>query len=140
MKSQSSRILPGAALAVALLAVTPVARADDGGGKEGRAELRRQVTCSAASRAELRVRAEDGTIRAELEVDARRNGASWTVVLLHERRIVFRGRLRTSRPSGSFELRRVVDDWFGPDAVVARATGPGGETCRMSVTVEHRGP
>ena len=144
MSGRSKRILPGAALLAALLAVAvavaPVARADGGDGKDGRIELGREVACSASSRVKLRVRAEDGRIRAELEVDTLRNGTSWAVVLLHERRIVFRGRLRTSAPSGSFELRRVVDDWFGPDAVVARATGPGGETCRVSVTVEDGGP
>ena len=135
MNGPSRCILPCAALLIALLAVVPVARADDGDGTEGRVELRREVVCSASSRVKLRVRAEDGRIRLELEIDTRRNAASWTVVLLHERRIVLRGSRRTLPPSGSFEIRRVVDDWFGPDAVVARATGPAGETCRVSVTV-----
>jgi hypothetical protein len=135
VNGRSKRILSCAALLGAFLAVAPVARADDGDGKEGRVELRREVACSASSRVKLRARAEDGRIRLELEVDTRRNAASWTVVLLHERRIVFRSSRRTLPPSGSFEVRRVVDDWFGPDAVVARATGPAGETCRVSVTV-----
>jgi hypothetical protein len=135
VSGRSRHILPGAVLLAAFLAIAPVARSDGGDGKDARVELRREVACSAASRAKLRVRAEDGRIRVELEVDTRVNGTSWAVVLLHERRIAFRGRFRTSAPSGSFELRRVVDDWFGPDAVVARATGPGGETCRVSVTV-----
>jgi hypothetical protein len=128
-------MLVGAALAAALLAAAPAARADGGDGKDGRVELRRDAACSASSRAKLRLRAEDGRIRVELEVDTPRAGTSWAVVLLHERRLVFRGRLRTSAPSGSLELRRVVDDWFGPDAVVARATGPAGETCRVAATV-----
>ena len=83
----------------------------------------------------LRVRAEEGSIRVELEVETGRNRAAWSVVILHERRLVFRGALRTAPPSGSFELRRVVADWFGPDAIVARATGPAGETCRITVVV-----
>lgn len=125
------------ALVAALLGVVPAARADDGGGdgKNDRVELRRTGPCSASSRWKLRLRAEDGRIRMELEVDTMRNGATWAVIVLHERRIVFRGKLRTAPPSGSFALRRDVDDWFGTDTVVARATGPGAEACRVSVTI-----
>ena len=53
------------------------------------------------------------------------------VVLLHERRIAFRGNLRT-RSNGSIELKRSVPDWFGVDDLVARASGPRGESCRVS--------
>jgi len=127
--------LSSATLAATLLAVAPIARADDGDGGSDRVELRRTGLCSMSSRARLRVRAEDGRIRVELEIDTSRNGGAWTVIVLHERRIAFRGTLRTEAPSGSFELRRTVDDWFGPDAIVARATGPGGESCRLSVVV-----
>lgn len=116
------------------LAAGPVARADSGDGRDDRLEIRRAGFCSAASSVKLRLRAEEGRIRVELEIDTRR-GAPWSVVLLHERRIVFRGRLRSADTSGSFELKRIVADWFGPDAIVARAKGPGGESCRVSATV-----
>lgn len=128
------------ALAATLLAVVPTARADEGGGGEDRVELRRDVPCSASSRVRLRVRAEDGTIAVRVEVETRRSRMPWAVVLLHERRIVVTGRLRTSASSGSLELRRSVDDWFGPDAVVVRATGPAGESCRASVIVPAESP
>jgi hypothetical protein len=78
---------------------------------------------------------EDDSIRVELELDTKRRGSSWSVVLLHERRIVFRDALRTGSSSGSLKLRRTVPDWFGSDNVVARATGPRGESCRVSATI-----
>lgn len=143
MNATPHRILPAAALAAAFLAAAPVARADGGNGSNGgenRVELRRDVRCSAASRARLRLRAEDGRISVRVDVETHRNRAAWAVVLLHERRIVFTGRLRTSAASGSFELRRAVDDWFGPDVVVVRATGPTGESCRVSLIVPGEGP
>lgn len=135
MRFRSLQVLLGAALTAALLVVAPLARADEGKGKSDRVELRQNGVCSMSSRVELRVRAEEGSLRVQLEVDTSRNGAPWAVVLLHERRIVFRGTFRTAAPSGSFELRRTVVDWFGPDAIVARATGPRGESCRAAVVV-----
>jgi hypothetical protein len=135
MRRARLRILVVLALAAGSLAVAPSGRADDGPGKDDRVEVRREGRCSAASRWKLRLRAEDGRIRVEFEVDTRRNGASWAVVLLHERRLVSSVRLRTEPPSGSLELRRSVGDWFGTDAIVARATGPSLETCRAAVMI-----
>lgn len=135
MRNRTINTLLGVALVGALLVVAPIASAKDGEGKEGRVELRQSGVCTVSSSVKLRVRAEDGSIRVELEVDTRRNGAVWHVVLLHERQIVFRGKLRTAAPSGSLELRRTVADWFGSDAFVARATGPAAESCRVSVTI-----
>jgi hypothetical protein len=133
-------MLLAAVLAAALLAVVPAARADGGGGGDDRVELRREARCSASSRATLRVRAEDGRISVEVEIEARRKRAPWAVMLLHERRVVFAGRLRASASRGSLKLRRSVDDWFGPDAVVVRATGSAGESCRLSLIVPEEGP
>jgi hypothetical protein len=42
-------------------------------------------------------------------------------VLVHERRFAWRGTLRTRGSSGSFRVDRVVDDFDGPDVIVARA-------------------
>lgn len=143
MKAAPHRLLLAGALAAAVLTAAPAARADGdsgGNGGEDRVELQREVRCSASSRARLRLRAEEGRISVRVEVSTRRHRAPWGVVLLHERRIVFTGRMRTSASSGSLELRRSVDDWFGPDAVVVRATGPAGESCRVSVIVPAAAP
>jgi hypothetical protein len=91
--------------------------------------------CSGASTAALRLRADDGVIEVEARIDTRGRRKLWRVVLLHERRIAYRGALRTSASSGSLKLRRTVADWYGSDSIVVRATGPRGETCRASATI-----
>jgi hypothetical protein len=91
--------------------------------------------CSRSSDVSLRVRADDGRLRVELRVDTNRARAAWQVVLLHDRRLAFRKTLRTGSSSRSLRVRRELPDWFGRDTVVARATGPRGETCRASATI-----
>jgi membrane protein implicated in regulation of membrane protease activity len=112
------------AAALALPAAASGSRADDD-------EVRVRGTCSPGRVAELRVRADDGKLRVELRVDSRRRGETWTVLLLHERRIAARVKVAT-RSGGSLRVRRLLPDLFGTDTVVARATGPGGATCRVS--------
>ena len=114
------------------LALPVAASADDGDGDGERQEIRRAGTCTRGSESELRVRAEDGEIEIRFEIEPA-HGVPWQVVLLHERRIVYRGALR--KQSGHLELRRVVRDWFGRDELVVRATGPRAETCRASAVL-----
>jgi hypothetical protein len=114
----------------ALGATAAPSRADDG----GRAEVRIARECTGASSLRLRVRAEDGWIRIEAEIERARPGSRWTVIVLHERRTVSRVAL-AARGTGEVELRRTVRDWFGSDAIVVRATAAGGETCRASAAV-----
>jgi hypothetical protein len=115
------------------LALPLAASADDG--DDDRREVRRAAVCTGSSEAELRLRAEDGEIEVRFEIDARGTRSTWTVVLLHERRIAFRGKLSKRGRSGGLELRRVVDDWFGKDEFVVRAAGPRAEACRVSAVV-----
>jgi hypothetical protein len=119
-------------LVVLLVAlVLPLSAAAD---DEPRDEVRHTGTCSRSSDVELRLRADDGRIRIELEIETNRRGARWSVIVLHERRTAFRVATRT-RSNGSLELRRSVPDWYGTDTVVVRASGPGAETCRVSATL-----
>lgn len=111
---------------VAALALPVAAAADD--------DVRRTGSCTRSSEIELELRADDGSIRVELEIETGLRRARWRVILLHERRTVFRGIVRT-RSNGSLELRRSVPDWFGTDTVVVRATGPRAETCRVSAAL-----
>ena len=127
-----SRTRPGRAVLVALAAVVaalalPVAAAADD-------DVRRTSSCTRSSEIELELRADDGSIRVELEIETGLRRARWRVILLHERRTVFRGIVRT-RSNGSLELRRSVPDWFGTDTIVVRATGPRAETCRVSAAL-----
>jgi hypothetical protein len=120
------------ALAVALLAATP------SGARDGASDdVRTSVTCAKGVSAQLRVRADgDERIRVELEVRRRRSAPeTWRVVLVHERRVAWRGSVRKARSSSSFRVRRTWPDLDGPDAVTARAYGPGAVSCHVSATL-----
>jgi hypothetical protein len=119
-------VLATAAVAAAL--AFPVAAS---AGRVDDDEVRVRGACSPGRAAELRVRADDGTLRVELRVVSRRAGEAWSVILLHERRIVARVRATTSS-GGALRVRRSLPDLFGTDTVVARAAGPSGATCRAS--------
>jgi hypothetical protein len=80
------------------------------------------------------VRARDGVLRIELELEPAGKTRAWRVILLHERRTAFRG-VGRARGDGSYRLRRRLPDWVGTDTVTARATAAGGEVCLASVTV-----
>lgn len=108
-----------------------------GGGSGSSAELRVEAagSCTRSTSARLRLRSKEGWIRVEFEVDSRRNGVVWRVVALHERNLFFQGTARTLAPSGSFEIRRSVQDWWGTELISARATSPSGEVCRASARI-----
>jgi hypothetical protein len=115
-----------AALAAFLgLASTALAQ----GGPSGRIKT---GNCSGAADWKLKVKAEDGGIETEFEVDQNRNGRRWRVVLRRNGAVAFRGIRRTLPPSGAFEVRRVFPDG---GRIVATATALAtGETCRASIT------
>ncbi|HMO00419.1 MAG TPA: hypothetical protein PKD59_13480 [Miltoncostaeaceae bacterium] len=129
------RLLALAALVVALAVpgLGPgTAAARDGGGD--RVEVREAGTCGRASAIRLRLRAEDGRIRADTSVRTGTAG-TWRLAVLHERRVVAKVRVRATRAERGFERRVVVPDWSGADAVSARAVSPAGETCTVTATV-----
>ncbi|MCC6223508.1 MAG: hypothetical protein IT201_08465 [Thermoleophilia bacterium] len=115
-----------AALAAALVA-TPAALAGEPH------EIERSGTCSAGSEWDLDVEREHGGIRVEFEVDQDRTGVRWDITLRQNGRVVFRAQRTTQPPSGSFELRQLLDDRPGRDRIVAVATRSSGERCRASV-------
>ena len=123
------------ALPVLVTAVALAAPAAALGSTADGDEVRVTGRCSGTSTAALRVREEEDELRVELRVDTHRPGATWRVILLHERRTAYRGVRRTSASSRSLRVRRTLADWYGPDTVVARATGPRGETCRVAATI-----
>jgi hypothetical protein len=90
--------------------------------------------CSGGARSEMRVRARDDRIEVRFEVERGRVGA-WSVTLVHERRVAWRGKYRVPRAGGSFEVRRTVADLPGADSFTARALGPRGSTCRADGTL-----
>jgi hypothetical protein len=117
------------AAAVVAAGVPAPARADRG--SDGDREARVSTRCAGGATSQLRLRSHDGSIRLEFELKRRRARESWRVVIVHERRVSWRGTLRTG-DSGSFRVRRSLDDYEGVDRVTVRAAGPRGLTCETS--------
>lgn len=110
-------------------AVPALARGGDGGG----GEVRVAGACGRGASSDLRLRSRDGGLRVRFQVEHTRSGASWRVVLVQDRRVVWRGRARTR--GGAFEVERALRDLPGADRVTARAWGPGGITCAAAATL-----
>ena len=115
---------------VAVWAGVPAPAPADGGG-DGDREARVSTRCAGGATSQLRVRSRDGSIRLEFELKRRRARESWRVVIVHERRVAWRGTVRTG-DSGSLRVRRSLDDYEGVDRVTVRASGPRGLTCETS--------
>ena len=110
----------------------------DGGGRGGgddRREVRTTGTCDRGATIRLRLRSRDGELRADVEIDHARRGSSWRLVLVQDRRVVWRGRARLGSASDSVEIERRLRDLPGADSVSARAWGPGGVTCSVAATL-----
>jgi hypothetical protein len=89
--------------------------------------------CSAGASWKLKAKPEDGGIETEFEVDQNRVGRRWSVVLSRNGSVVFRGTRRTTAPSGSFEVRKVLAGG-GRITATARALATG-ETCRAALSI-----
>jgi hypothetical protein len=119
-----------ALLAAALAPVSP-AHARDGG---ERVEERVEGVCGSSSTFRLRVRADGEEIRIDARVQTSKRGV-WRVSVFHERRLVVRARVRSTRSGRGFEYRATLPDYDGPDAVRMRAVAPSGESCAASATL-----
>ncbi len=116
--------------ASALVVAVGTARA-----KDSRPEVRVSGVCGSGASSKLKLKADDGRIELEFQVEHGRGGVVWRVALVRERRVVWKGAATTARRSGSFEVRRTFDDLPGTDTVVARAWGPAGTSCRATATL-----
>jgi hypothetical protein len=86
----------------------------------------------------LQLKADDGAIEVEWEVDRNRTGESWRVTLARSGRVLHRATVRTGGRSGSFSFERRISDLAGADRVTARAVGPRGVTCTATATLPGR--
>ena len=82
--------------------------------------------------------ARHGAIRVEFKLDTERGRQSWRVILVHERRVVWRGRARTRSGSRSFRIRRSIPDPDAADQVTVHASGPAGNTCDATALLTGR--
>jgi hypothetical protein len=120
------------AAGLSIAAIATLAGAIPAAAKDG--DVIRRGACSAASDWKLKASEEDGAIELEGEVDTNVNGQTWNWRIGHDGRIVARGTARTVRPSGSFEVRRVLADHAGVDRFGFRAVNPAtGEVCQGAV-------
>lgn len=110
------------------------ARASDDD-RDRRDEVRIAGRCGPGATSKLKLKADDETLELELEVDQNRNGVPWRVAIVHERRVVWKGTVRTRPSSGSFTVERTLPDLPGADTVTVRATGPRGLICRATATL-----
>jgi hypothetical protein len=125
-----------AALAAALVLTTPAFARGGGSGRGGggdRPEVRVAGICAKGATSSLRLRARDGGIETEFVVHGRRG--VWSVTIVHEREVAWRGKRRPSASSGSFGVSYRVPDYSGGDTVTARASGPRGGVCSATATL-----
>ena len=124
-------LLVSSGLAVVALALAPAAP----GGNDREREVMRTGSCSGASTWKLKAKLDNGRLETEFEVDQNRVGRRWSVTLRRNGAVSFRGTRRTVAPSGSFELRRLLDNGAGVDRIAASARAlTGGEVCRGSLS------
>jgi hypothetical protein len=121
--ARGRRLAIAGLLTVGLLVPATAASAKDG-------DVIREGQCSGASDWKLKLSEENDRIEVEYEVDSNVNGQTWRVRLFRNGNRFFLGDRVTKGPSGSFEVRRVIDNLAGNDVVTARARNLGnGETC-----------
>ena len=124
-------IMLAAIVAVAALAVASGASARGGG-----TAVVKSGSCSANATWKLKVKPDDGALETEFEVDQNVAGRDWRVVIRQNGVKRFRGIRTTKAPSGSFTVRRLLDDKPGADHIVARARALAtGQTCRGEITL-----
>jgi len=98
-------------------------------------DVRAAGVCSKGVTAELRLKSEERGIELRFKLRQTQANSEWRVALVQERRVVWKGTLRTGRQSRSFELRRTLQDLPGDDKVTASAWGPRGLGCRVTATL-----
>jgi hypothetical protein len=97
-------------------------------------EVRVDGTCGRNATSQLRLEADDGSIRVRFRVDSNRSHARWRLAVVHEGSVAWRTRVR-SDGGGSIHIRRRLRDLPGADQVTARALGPHGITCIAAGTL-----
>jgi hypothetical protein len=112
----------------------PVARGDRGGGNDR--DVRVAGTCTLRSSAKLKLSPEDGGVETEFEVDENRVGKTWSVVMNRNGSRVVSRKAVTRAPSGSFEVRAVLNPGSPRTTVTAVARRAStGEVCRATATL-----
>ena len=126
-----TRVVVIVVLLLALFAGTAAARDGDSGGDD----VRVAGVCGKGATASLRVRSRDNGIEVRFALRQTRGRGLWRVTIVHENRVAVRTTARTTSGEDSYEVRRVLRDLPGSDAVVVHAWGPSGLGCRAAATL-----
>ena len=118
-------------LALAALGASSSAHAKGGG-----TEIVKRGSCSGSATWKLKAKMDNGLIETEFEVDQNVVGKDWRVVIRQNGVKRFSGIKTTKAPSGSFIVRRRLDDKAGSDRIVGKATALAtGQTCRGELSI-----
>ncbi|MDT4983125.1 MAG: hypothetical protein QOF95_615 [Pseudonocardiales bacterium] len=99
-----------------LVALAPNAAARGGGGG-----ITKAGNCSGSTDWKLKVKADNGALESEFEVDSNRVGQHWTYRIIDNGVTLRLGPATTHAPSGSFTVRTLSRNRAGADHFVARA-------------------
>lgn len=123
------RIRP-AHLAVALLTSSVLVTVAGPAQAKGGDDVVRRGSCTGATDWKLKVKPDDGRLEVEAEVDSNRVGQTWHWRLVHNGSTSASGDRKTTAPSGSFEVRRLMVNRAGTDTITLRASNArSGERC-----------
>jgi hypothetical protein len=118
------------------LAIAALAAASSAPAKSGGAEVIRNGTCSGSATWKLKAKIDNGAIETEFEVDQNVVGKRWHVVIRQNGVKRFDGIRTTKAPSGSFTVRRILDNKAGSDRIVGKARALAtGQICRGELTI-----
>jgi hypothetical protein len=118
------------------LAIAALAAASSAPAKSGGAEVIRNGTCSGSATWKLKAKIDNGAIETEFEVDQNVVGKRWHVVIRQNGVKRFDGIRTTKAPSGSFTVRRILDNKAGSDRIVGKARALAtGQLCRGGLTI-----
>lgn len=96
----------------------------------------REGSCSKASSTKMKLNIDNGLVKSEYEVDQRPGRNRWRVVLRHDGRAFLRTERFAGSPSGSFTIRKRVNNTPGGDRIRGRAVNlRTGETCVAVATI-----
>jgi hypothetical protein len=119
-----------------VFAVAALAAASSAPAQGGATEVIKRGTCSGSATWKLKAKLDDGFIETEFEVDQNAIGKRWHVVIRQNGVKRFDGIRKTQAPSGSFTVRRRLDDTAGSDRIVGKATALAtGQVCRGELTI-----
>jgi hypothetical protein len=118
------------------LAIAALAAASSAPAKSGGAEVIKNGTCSGSATWKLKAKIDNGAIETEFEVDQNVVGKRWHVVIRQNGVKRFDGIRTTKAPSGSFTVRRILDNKAGSDRIVGKARALAtGQLCRGELTI-----